>query len=281
MLLIKNGRIVDPGTKTDKVADLFVKNGKIASLDALPADMRGVVVLDADGYIVSPGLVDMHVHFRDPGFLYKEDLLSGAAAAAAGGVTTVACMPNTSPVLDSAEAVADIITRAKNALVNILPYGAVTVGQKGALLTDAAALLAAGAIALSDDGMPVMNACVLRDAMITAAKLGTFISSHCEDADLVKNYAVNEGAVSAKLKLPGRPAIAEELMASRDALLARDTGARVHIAHVSTAGTVGIVRKAKAAGTSITAETCPQYFTLTEENILNQGSMAVFVSFFS
>lgn len=274
MLLIKNGRLVDPVKKTDKISDLFIRDGKIAPTDELPEDMCGVEVLDVQGLIVSPGLVDMHVHFRDPGFLYKEDLQSGAEAAAAGGVTTVACMPNTSPVIDSPETIADIINRAKNAAVNILPYGAVTIGQKGALLTDAAALIAAGAIALSDDGMPVMNAAVLREAMQSASKLGIFISSHCEDADLVKNHAVNEGKVSEMLKLPGRPAIAEELMAARDALLARDTGARLHIAHVSAAGTVDVIRKAKASGVKITAETCPQYFTLTEIDILNQGSMA-------
>ncbi|SHH86002.1 dihydroorotase [Sporobacter termitidis DSM 10068] len=274
MLLIKNARIVDPGTKTDAAGTLFVKDGKIAPPDAAPADLRGVAVLDAGGFIVSPGLVDMHVHFRDPGFLYKEDLFTGAEAAAAGGVTTVACMPNTSPVLDSPEVVSDIVRRAKAVAVNILTYGAVTVGQKGAALTDAAALAAAGACALSDDGQPVMSAAILRQAMKAAAPLGLFISSHCEDADLVKNYSVNEGAVSEKLGLPGRPAVAEELMAARDALLARDTGARIHIAHVSTAGTVDIVRRAKAGGVRITAETCPQYFTLTEDDILNRGSIS-------
>ena len=212
--------------------------------------------------------------FRDPGFLYKEDLISGAGAAAAGGVTTVACMPNTSPVLDSPQAVADIIRRVEAAPVTILPYAAVTVGQKGKELTDAAALKQAGAAALSDDGQPVMSAALLRDAMKTAARLGLFISSHCEDAELVKNYSVNEGAVSEQLGLPGRPAIAEELMVLRDVALAGETGARVHIAHVSTAGSVEIVRRAKTAGIRVTAETCPQYFTLTEEEVLKQGAMA-------
>jgi dihydroorotase len=158
--------------------------------------------------------------------------------------------------------------------VNILPYGAVTIGQKGLELADAASLQKAGAAALSDDGMPVMNAALLREAMLTAKKLGLMISSHCEDAELVKNYAVNEGMSSKKLGLQGRPAIAEELMVARDAMLAKDTGARIHIAHVSTAGSVDIIRKAKAAGVRITAETCPQYFTLTEDKILLQGALA-------
>lgn len=274
MLLIKNGRIVDPGTASECTADLFIKDGRIAPLAELPAGLRGVDVLDAGGMIVSPGLVDMHVHFRDPGFLYKEDLISGAEAAAAGGVTTAACMPNTSPVLDSAETVLYVAERAKKAAVRILPFGAVTVGQRGAALTDAAALKSAGAVGLSDDGMPVMSAEIMRNAMLAAKELGLIISSHCEDAELVKNHAVNAGPVSEKLGLPGRPAVAEEIMAARDAILARDTGARVHIAHVSAAGTVDIIRKAKAAGVPITAETCPQYFTLTEDAILDRGAMA-------
>jgi dihydroorotase len=274
MLLIKNGHVTDPASQTDEKMDLFIKDGKIASLAELPQDRRSLAVIDAAGYIVAPGLVDMHVHFRDPGFLYKEDLLSGADAAAAGGVTTAACMPNTLPAVDTPEAVADIIARAKAACVNIVPYGAVTTGQKGQSLTDAAALKAAGAAALSDDGMPVMNAAILRNAMKAAKALGLCISSHCEDASLVCNYAVNEGAVSEKLGIPGRPAIAEELMVMRDVMLARETGAQLHIAHVSTAGAVEIIRRAKAGGVRVTAETCPQYFSLTEDEVLLQGAMA-------
>lgn len=274
MLLIKNGRILDPGTNTDQTCDLFVKDGKITALCEMPKIDNNVTMIDADGCIVAPGLVDMHVHFRDPGFLYKEDLMSGAAAAAAGGVTTAVCMPNTAPVIDTAAAVLDILARAKKAPIHILPYGAVTTGQKGQSLTDMAALKNAGVAALSDDGIPIMNAAVLRDAMKRAKALGLLISSHCEDADLVQNFAVNEGAVSEKLGLPGRPAIAEELMIQRDVLLARETGATIHIAHVSTAGSVDIIRQAKNDGVNVTAETCPQYFTLTEDDVLKQGSMA-------
>lgn len=274
MLLIRNGRVIDPVTKTDKMTDLFIKDGKIVLPGELPENLSAVTVIDAAGDIVAPGLVDMHVHFRDPGFLYKEDVFSGAEAAAAGGVTTAVCMPNTNPAIDSAEAVFDIINRTKNTGVTILPYAAVTVGQKGQILTDVSALKSAGAAALSDDGMPVMNAALLRDGMKMAKQHDMLISSHCEDADLVKNHAVNEGVISEKLGLPGRPAIAEELMVMRDILLAADTGARLHIAHVSTAGSVEIIRRAKADGIRVTAETCPQYFTLTEEAVLTLGSMA-------
>jgi dihydroorotase len=274
MLLIKNGRVIDPSSGNDRYADILVNYGKIAPLSDITAADGAMTEINAKGCIVAPGLVDMHVHFRDPGFLYKEDLMTGARAAAAGGVTTVACMPNTAPVLDSPDLIADFYARARSADINVLTFGAVTLGQKGAALTDAAALQGAGVIGLSDDGQPVMNAALLREALQTAKRLGLLVSSHCEDADLVKSSAVNEGAVSKKLGLPGRPAIAEELMVARDCMLALETGARVHIAHVSTAGSVDIIRRAKAAGAPVTAETCPQYFTLTENDILNLGSMA-------
>ncbi|MEL4106661.1 dihydroorotase [Oscillospiraceae bacterium WX1] len=274
MLLIQNGRVVGFGAQEPSRRDIFINKGKIAPLSDMPKVLRDVTVLDAAGCIVAPGLVDMHVHLRDPGQTDKEDLLSGALAAAAGGVTTVACMPNTSPVIDTADSVRDIVLRAKKAVVNILPYAAVTVGQKGTVLSDFAAVKAAGACALSDDGVPVMNAAVLRRAMLEAINNGLFISSHCEDADLVKNYAVNDGAVSRRLGLPGRPAVAESLMAARDVMLAHETGSRLHIAHVSAAETVHIIRQAKALGISVTAETCPQYFTLTEEEVLRQGALA-------
>ncbi|UOO37391.1 dihydroorotase [Oscillospiraceae bacterium CM] len=274
MLLIQNGRVVGFGAQEPSRRDIFINKGKIAPLSDMPKDLRDVTVLDAAGCIVAPGLVDMHVHLRDPGQTDKEDLLSGALAAAAGGVTTVACMPNTSPVIDTADSVRDIVLRAKKAAVNILPYAAVTVGQKGTALSDFAAVKAAGACALSDDGVPVMNAAVLRRAMLEAKNNGLFISSHCEDADLVKNYAVNDGAVSRRLGMPGRPAVAESLMAARDVMLAHETGSRLHIAHVSAAETVHIIRRAKALGISVTAETCPQYFTLTEDEVLRQGALA-------
>jgi dihydroorotase len=183
-------------------------------------------------------------------------------------------MPNTLPAADSEGVIRYIIDKAKQAPVQVLPYGAATAGQRGEELTDFASLKAAGAVALSDDGYPIQNARLARRAMRLAHEHGLLLVSHCEDAEMVQNYAVNEGRASRELSLPGRPAIAEEIMVARDAMLAAETGARVHIAHVSTTGSVDIIRKAKAAGVKITAETCPQYFTLTEDEVLRQGTLA-------
>ena len=270
MLLIKSGRVFGADAES---ADVLIKDGVIAEIAENIPEAGGLTVIDATGLIVAPGLFDMHVHFRDPGFEYKEDILTGAAAAA-GGVTTCCCMPNTSPVADNPDVIKYIIDKAKETPVKVLPYGAVTVGQKGMELTDFAALKKAGAAALSDDGNPIQNARLMHRALQLAREQNMLMISHCEDSDLVQNYAVNEGKVSWELMLPGRPSIAEEIMIARDAMLAADTGARVHIAHVSTARSVDIIRKAKEAGVKITAETCPQYFTLTEEEILKQGALA-------
>ena len=271
MLLIKNGRVYN---SKGNASDLLIKDGKIAAVSENIRETGDMTVLNASGMIIAPGFVDMHVHFRDPGFEYKEDIFTGAAAAAAGGATTCCCMPNTLPVADNADIIKYIVGKAKQALVRVLPYGAVTVGQNGKALTDFAALKDAGAIALSDDGNPVQSADLMRRAMRLARDCGLMIVSHCEDAELVKDFAVNEGKVSRKLGIPGRPAIAEEIMVARDAMLAAETGARVHIAHVSASGSVSIIRKAKAAGVNITAETCPQYFTLTEDEVLRYESLA-------
>jgi len=272
MLLIKNGHIYDGAPA--ETADILVDGGKIAAISREIQATAEMQVIDAAGLIVAPGLVDMHVHFRDPGFEYKEDIISGAAAAAAGGVTTCCCMPNTSPVADNPETIGYIAGKAMGAPVRVLPFGAVTLGQKGAELTDFAALKEAGTAALSDDGNPVQSAEIARRAMKLARECGLLIVSHCEDAEMVKNYAANEGAASRALGIPGRPAIAEEIMVARDAMLAAETGARVHIAHVSTAASVEIIRKAKAAGIEITAETCPHYFALTEDEVIRQGALA-------
>jgi dihydroorotase len=271
IILVKGGNV--PGVST-RTADILIENGIISSISEKIPETSDMVILDASGLVVVPGLVDMHVHFRDPGYEYKEDILTGAAAAACGGVTTCCCMPNTSPVADNAKTIEYIVNKAKKAPVRVLPYGAVTVGQKGRELTDFAALKAAGAVALSDDGCPVQSAGLMRRAMLLARENNLLIISHCEDAGMVMDYAVNEGAMSRKLGIPGRPAIAEEIMVARDAMLAAETGAKVHIAHVSTAGSVEIIRKAKATGAGITAETCPQYFSLTEDEVLRQGALA-------
>lgn len=274
MLLIKNGRIVDPAAGTDRIGDLFVENGKIAPLHRVPGDLPPDRILDASDKIVAPGLVDMHVHFRDPGLTYKEDILTGTDAAAAGGVTTAVCMPNTKPVIDTPETVRYVLDKGAESKINLLTYAAVTRGQLGRELTDMEALYQAGAAAFSDDGVQLQSASLMRQALQNAKVRDLLICSHCEDTDMVQNYAVNEGIISKRLGLPGRPAIAEELMVARDAMLALETGARVHICHVSTAGSVEIIRHYKAKGARLTCETCPQYFTLTEDIVPAKGAMA-------
>lgn len=272
-LWIRGGRWIDPASGGDAVGDILIENGRVARLGG-GVDAPEAQVIDAKGLIVCPGLVDMHVHLRDPGLTHKETIPTGRAAAAAGGFAAVACMPNTRPVADSPEVLDYILSAAATPGPHVLPIGALTVGERGETLTDAAALKAAGAAALSDDGMPVQSAEVMRRGLRQAAGQGLTVLSHCEDAEMVRNYAVNEGAVSEALGLPGRPAVAEELMVARDAMLAHETGCPVHICHVSTAGSVEIIRRAKAAGTPITCETCPQYFTLTEDEVLRQGALA-------
>lgn len=273
-LLIKHGRLIDPASGIDGIMDLLIENGKVASIGA---DLSGedAAVIDAAGLVVSPGLVDIHVHLREPGFEYKETIETGCAAAARGGVTSIACMPNTKPVVDTPELVAFVQKRAEKACgVCVFPIAAVSKGQRGKELTDGDALAAAGVTALSDDGVPIQDANLMRDALIMARRHQLPILSHCEDAGMVCNYAVNEGVVSKALGIPGRPAIAEDLMVMRDAMLAEETGSAVHICHVSTARSVEIVRRHKARGVKITCETCPQYFTLTEEEVLKQGTLA-------
>ena len=273
-LLIQNGRVVDPVNGTVSILDLYAENGRVLQLE------RGVqteadVVIDATGLVVCPGLVDMHVHLRDPGLTYKEDIFTGTAAAARGGVTAVACMANTKPTVDTPEQVQYIRERAAQACgVHVYPVGALSMGLRGEELTDADGLKRAGAVALSDDGCNVDNANLMRDALIHAKRLELPVLCHCEDTSMVGNRALNEGSVSRQLWMEGRPAIAEEIVVMRDAMLAEETGAHVHICHISTAKSVDIVRRMKKRGVPITCATCPQYFTLTEDEILTQGSMA-------
>ena len=273
-LLIRNGRVVHPVTGTVELQDILAEDGKISLMEhgiAGEADR----VIDAAGLMVAPGLVDMHVHLRDPGLTYKEDILTGCAAAARGGVTSVACMANTSPAVDCPEQVAYVLGRAREACgVEVYPIAALSKGLRGEEPTDAEALKKAGAVALSDDGNNVDNANLMRDVLITARRLEMPVLCHCEDTSMVAGRAVNEGSVSRQLWLEGRPAIAEEIMVMRDAMLAEETGAHVHICHVSTARSVDIIRKMKKKGVHITCETCPQYFTLTEDEVLIQGAMA-------
>ena len=269
-MIIKEVRVIDPARNLDEVQDLYIENGKL-SVTAPRTDRR---IIDGRGLVAAPGLIDMHVHLRDPGLLYKEDIYSGAKAAVAGGFTSVACMPNTVPSLDTPGQLHYVASKAKDAAARVFPVAAVTIGQNGEHLTDFKALRLAGAVALSDDGVPVDSAALLRLAMQRAAAVNLPIISHCEDSGMVQNHGVNEGAVSKRLAIPGRPAIAEAIQVARDILLAEDTGAHVHIAHVSTAKSVELIRRAKADGVRVTAETCPQYFTLTEDTLLEKGPLA-------
>jgi dihydroorotase len=262
---ITNGRIIDPANKTDRIADLLVINGRIAGPDhPIPADIREI---DAEGCWVVPGLIDMHVHLREPGEEYKEDIISGARAAASGGFTGVACMPNTRPVNDCATVTAMILNRAAEAAVRIYPVGAISQGGEGHQLAELGEMKAAGAVAVTDDGRPVLDSQLMRRALEYASDFNLIVISHSEEAAL-STGVMNEGPVSTRLGLKGIPTAAESVMVYREIALAEFTGTRVHIAHVSTAMAVQLIREAKSRGVRVTAETAPHYFTLTDEAVI-------------
>ncbi len=267
-LILKGGRVIDPSQNMDATADILIENGKIAACGTdlqVPADTE---IIDAKGLIVTPGLIDMHVHLREPGQEYKETVATGAAAAVAGGFSSVACMPNTAPVNDNRSITEFIARRASEAnLARVYPIASISVGQEGKQMTEFADLKDAGAVALSDDGKPVMDAALLRRTLEYAESLGLTVIEHCEESSLSAGGLMHEGYYSTILGMRGIPSIAEEIMAHRDILIAEYTGAHIHIAHVSTAGTVRIIRDAKKRGVRVTAETAPHYFTLTDESL--------------
>lgn len=271
-ILIKGGRVIDPASGMDTVCDVYIKDGKIEKIGKLSVPEKNmpetdITVIDAAGKIVAPGLVDMHCHLREPGQEYKEDIESGTRAAAMGGFTSVACMPNTSPVIDNAALIEFVKSRAAaTGCVHVWPIGAVSKGQKGEQLAEIGDMTAAGAVAVSDDGRPVSSPELMRRALEYADMFGTLVISHCEELSLANGY-MNEGIVATRLGLKGIPNAAEEVQIARDIILAGEIGKRIHIAHVSTAGGVEIIRQAKAHGIKVTAETCPHYFTLTEEAV--------------
>ena len=266
-ILIKGGRVMNPATGFDSVCDVYIIDGIVEKIGADITEQADKVI-DATGKIVAPGLIDMHTHLREPGQEYKEDIKSGTRAAAQGGFTSVACMPNTSPVLDNAPLVEFVKNKAaKEGCVNVYPIGAVSKGQKGEQLAEIGDMKEAGAVAVSDDGRPVSNPVLMRHAMEYADMFGMLVISHCEDLNLVAGGSMNEGFVSTRLGLKGIPNAAEEVQIARDVILAKETGKRLHIAHVSTAGGVEIIRQAKKQGIRVTAETCPHYFTLTDEAV--------------
>ena len=257
--LIKNGRIIDPYTSRDESGDILVRDGLLA----LPEEAGTCVEIDAAGCWVVPGLIDMHVHLREPGEEYKEDIASGTRAAAAGGFTAVACMPNTSPVNDTAAVTAMILARAREASARVYPVAAISKGSAGESLAEFGDLREAGAVAVSDDGLPVRNSQLMRRALEYAADFGLMVISHSEEPSL-SGGAMNEGETSTRLGLKGIPVIAESIMVYREIALAEYTGKPVHIAHVSTAMSTELIRSAKERGVPVTAETTPHYFTLTE-----------------
>jgi dihydroorotase len=267
-LLIRNGRVIDPANNVDAVQDVLIEDGKIARLGRgfeAPADVETV---DAAGKVVCPGFIDMHVHLREPGQEYKETVATGTRAAAAGGFTAVCCMANTSPVNDNGAVTDYILAKAKvEGLVRVYPIGAVTRNLRGEELAELAELAESGCVAFSDDGRCVMNAGLYRRAMEYTLPFGAPIISHAEDTTLSAGASIHEGVVSTELGLPGQPAAAEDVMVARDILLAELTGAHVHIAHASTAGTVRLVRDAKARGIRVTAEVTPHHLVLTEDGV--------------
>ena len=267
-LLLKGARVIDPSRNLDAPMDVLVEDGKIAGCKPGIKAPSGATVFDLAGMIVVPGLIDMHTHLREPGYEYRETVASGAAAAVAGGFTSIACMPNTRPVNDNRSVTEFILRKAAEAnLANIYPIGAISMNSDGKQMTEFWDLREAGIVALSDDGNPVMDAALMRRAMEYADSLNLPVIQHCEDKNLSAGGLMNEGYPSTLLGLPGIPAIAEEIMVARDILIAEYTGTRIHFAHVSTAGSVRLIRDAKKRGLRVTAETAPHYFMLTDESL--------------
>lgn len=263
-LLIKNGRVIDPASKLDQTMDILIDEGKIVDIQPEIKEEEGLII-DATNKIVTPGFIDIHVHLREPGFEYKEDIATGTRAAAAGGFTTVCCMPNTYPVIDNAAVANFVRERAlRSGVVNVLPIGAITKNQADLELSEIANLVAAGCVAISDDGEPVKKSDIMRNALEYAKMFDIPVLSHCEDVNLSSNGQMHEGYYSTYYGLKGIPAAAEEIMVARDILLSRLTGAHIHICHVSTKGSIELIKRAKKEGVNITCEVTPHHLTLTD-----------------
>ncbi|HSF24733.1 MAG TPA: dihydroorotase [Blastocatellia bacterium] len=267
-LLLKGGRVIDPSQQIDRTADLLVEEGRVQSIaDSIPG--AGAEVFDASGLIVAPGFVDLHVHLREPGEEYKETIASGAASAVAGGFTTICAMPNTSPVNDNASVTRFIVDKAREAgFARVFPIGAITRESKGEELAEMAEMKEAGAVAVSDDGRPIMDSQVMRHAMEYARDHGLVVVDHCQDLHLAAGGVMNEGRYSTLLGLKGMSRTAEDSHVARDLMLAELTGARVHIAHISTAGSIEMVRRAKKRGLAVTCEVTPHHLALTDAAVV-------------
>ena len=267
-ILIRNGRVIDPDTKMDKICDLQLKEGYITAFEK-NIETKEDVILDAAGCYVMPGLIDMHVHLRDPGEVWKEDVMSGGRAAARGGYTTILAMPNTKPVIDSPNRVDYVKVKAESSSpIHVLQAGAITKGQKGEALADIEGMIVHGIPAISEDGKSVMNAGLYKKAMDLAAQHGIPVLAHCEDVDLMNGGCVNEDKHSRAAGLPGIMNVVEDVIIARDILLAEATGAHLHLCHCSTIGSVNILREAKKRGIDVSGEVCPHHFILTSDDII-------------
>jgi dihydroorotase len=266
-ILIRGGRVIDPAGGVDRAADLLLQDGKIEAIGQNLGRPDGAVVIEAAGKVVSPGLIDLHVHLREPGQEDLETVATGAMAAAAGGFSAVCAMPNTDPVTDNQAAVGFIVSQAQRAeKARVYPIGAISLGQEGRQLAEFGELVGAGAVAVSDDGKPVVSSHLMRTALEYARTFGIPVADHCEDPTLAAGGVMHEGLISTRLGLKGMPSAAEEIMVARDILLAELTGGHVHLCHMSTRGSVELIRRAKERGIRVTAEACPHHFTLTHES---------------
>ena len=274
MILIKNGRVIDPAKGTDDLMDMVIDGGKIKAIGHYPENGEYETVIDASGLTVGPGLIDVHVHFRDPGLTYKEDIGTGAASAKKGGFTTVVTMANTKPPVDSEETVRYVLEEGKKTGIHVLPAACVSVGMKGQGLTDMDALKAAGAVGFTDDGIPLMDQKLVRQAMLKAKELDVPLSFHEEDPAFISENGIHAGEAAKALGIQGSPALAEDALVARDCMLALHTGASVNIQHISSVNSVRMVKLAKELGADVTAEVTPHHFTLTESAVLEHGAMA-------
>ena len=272
MLLLKNVRAVDSSIKLDKITDILIDDGTILKVCENITDKADRVIDGMGKLVVFPGLVDMHVHLREPGFTHKEDVITGTNSAKAGGFTAVACMPNTKPSIDNADTVSYILDKAKNTGVKVYPVGCITKGMNGGELCDYDELKNAGVIAISDDGRPVENAELMRQALELSNTNGLCVISHCEDLNIINGGIMNKGEVSEKLGVKGMDRASEDYITAREIALAMSCDAHIHIAHVSTEGSVNIIRAAKKDGVNVTCETCPHNFTYTDEKLLSQDA---------